>query len=662
VEKPVDHTDYRSMIGSLTYVTSNRPDIMFTTCMCTRYQANPNEHHVSAVKRIFRYLKWTINLGVWYSKDSDFDLTAYLDADHARCHLDRKNYGFFYDKVSIYYDSKSAIAISCNPVQHTRTKHIDVRRKSLSSVAILQPFIMYVEYLKEFWYTAEVEEETKTITFLLSLWEKPLSFTQDEFISTIGLPICKDVVPLHPKETSLIPPSRVVNDDDTADKSLSRASVQPVTQLKAPTDLKAKKKRILPSSKPKSPYKVRVILPKKQVAETQHAEVTVATTDATKSLVASKLADEQVLDQNVEEDVKDAGFVAMEEEDQEEIDITSKDVEEGYAFESLSGLRSMPDEGTETLHASADKQAPLGHLHEELYLLYNKVNQLESSITKHVFDSIQAIVPVIVTNTLKEQLPGLLSDALKDSLPQLITDSIKSFVSKSIAKEGSNHWLKLYQMHDKLPLSMKKKLWLEKSSEEDTSGKKEIDDEPLAKKLKFLIPSSSIPLPTPLKSIMHEPPKVTEASKMTLDQFTEHLSKTTSSIFSPTPPIEPTPPKEPTPLRDSAKGKEVAITEEQVKNLFHIKKKETEHEAKKVKMMEEYNHLISFRVDKLPITKISYVVNLNKEATMKITRGDNPLNLIVNLNFRLKTLGFSEWLEVHALASKKSGKSNDMLV
>nr|GEU40903.1 hypothetical protein [Tanacetum cinerariifolium] len=150
VGKPVDHTDYRSMIGSLMYVTSSRPDIMFATCMCARYQANPNEHHVSAVKRIFRYLKRTINLGLWYPKDYGFDQTAYSDADHAGCHLDRKieseyvavfgccaqvlwmrtqlmDYGFFYDKVPIYCDSKSAIAISCNLVQHTRTKHIDVR-------------------------------------------------------------------------------------------------------------------------------------------------------------------------------------------------------------------------------------------------------------------------------------------------------------------------------------------------------------------------------------------------------------------------------------------------------------------------------------------------------------------------------------------------------
>nr|GEU55386.1 uncharacterized mitochondrial protein AtMg00820-like [Tanacetum cinerariifolium] len=114
------------------------------------FTANPNEHHVLAVKRIFRYLKRTINLGLWYSKDYGFDLTASSDTDHAGCHLDQKteseyvaisscraqvlwmrtqlaDYGFFYNKVPIYYDPKSAIAISCNPVQHTHTKHNDVR-------------------------------------------------------------------------------------------------------------------------------------------------------------------------------------------------------------------------------------------------------------------------------------------------------------------------------------------------------------------------------------------------------------------------------------------------------------------------------------------------------------------------------------------------------
>ncbi|GKF65441.1 hypothetical protein Tco_0191958, partial [Tanacetum coccineum] len=78
-------------------------------------------------------------------------------------------------------------------------------------------------------------------------------------------------------------------------------------------------------------------------------------------------------------------------------------------------------------------------------------------------------------------------------------------------------------------------------------------------------------------------------------------------------------------------------------------KKWTGHEAKKAKIVEEYNHRISIRADPLPIITISYVVNSNKEATMKITKGDNPLNLIVHPNFRLKLLGFSEWLEAKKL-------------
>ncbi|GJV00035.1 hypothetical protein Tco_1329305 [Tanacetum coccineum] len=187
----------------------------------------------------------------------------------------------------------------------------------------------------------------------------------------------------------------------------------------------------------------------------------------------------------------------------------------------------------------------------------------------------------------------------------------------------------------------------------------------------FLIPSSLIPSPTHLKSIMPEHPKYTEAVKMTLAQFTKHLSKTTSSIFSPTPPREPTPPKDESkgkgiategPLKDIMPFMEEGGSVPKISSLKSFTQKIVEHEAKRQKMLNEYNHQISFRVDQLPIIKIIYVVNANKEATMKITKGDNPLNLIVYPNFRLKMLGFSEWLEVHALASKKFGKSNDMLL
>nr|GEZ78249.1 retrovirus-related Pol polyprotein from transposon TNT 1-94 [Tanacetum cinerariifolium] len=138
---PVDATKYRSMTGALMYLTSSRPDI---------YQAKPTEKHLKEVKRIFRYLRGTVNTGLWYIKDSGFELTGYSDADYAGCKDTLKStfeyvslsaccaqvlwlrtqltdYGFHFNKIPIYCDSKSAIAISCNPVQHSRTKHIAVR-------------------------------------------------------------------------------------------------------------------------------------------------------------------------------------------------------------------------------------------------------------------------------------------------------------------------------------------------------------------------------------------------------------------------------------------------------------------------------------------------------------------------------------------------------
>nr|GEW38716.1 uncharacterized mitochondrial protein AtMg00810-like [Tanacetum cinerariifolium] len=176
---PVDQTKYRSMVGALMYLTASRPDIMHATCFCARYQAKPTEKHFTVVKRIFRYLKDTIHIGLWYPKDIGFELTAFLDLDHAGClNLRKSTYGgiqflsgdklvswsskkqnctsmssaeveyvslsaycaqvlwmrtqltdyhFRFDKIPMYCDSKAAIAISCNPVQHSHTEHIDVK-------------------------------------------------------------------------------------------------------------------------------------------------------------------------------------------------------------------------------------------------------------------------------------------------------------------------------------------------------------------------------------------------------------------------------------------------------------------------------------------------------------------------------------------------------
>ncbi|GJT51187.1 retrovirus-related pol polyprotein from transposon TNT 1-94 [Tanacetum coccineum] len=175
---PVDQTRFRGMVGSLMYLTASRPDLVFAVCMCARYQAKPTKKHLEAIKRIFRYLKGTINMGLWYPKDNAMSLTAYADADHAGCQDSRrstsgsaqflgdrlvswsskkqrstaistteaeyiamsgccaqilwmrsqlKDYGFLFNKIPLYCDNKSVIALSCNNVQHSRSKHIDIR-------------------------------------------------------------------------------------------------------------------------------------------------------------------------------------------------------------------------------------------------------------------------------------------------------------------------------------------------------------------------------------------------------------------------------------------------------------------------------------------------------------------------------------------------------
>ncbi|GJT05211.1 putative ribonuclease H-like domain-containing protein [Tanacetum coccineum] len=147
----VDVHLYRSMIGSLMYLTASRLDIMFAVCACTRLQVTPNTSHLHAVKKIFRYLKWQPKLGLWYPRDSPFDLEAFFDSDYAGASLDRKSktgeyvaaanycghvlwiqnhmldYGYNLMNTNIYIDNESTICIVKNPVSHSKTKHIEIR-------------------------------------------------------------------------------------------------------------------------------------------------------------------------------------------------------------------------------------------------------------------------------------------------------------------------------------------------------------------------------------------------------------------------------------------------------------------------------------------------------------------------------------------------------
>nr|GEW47815.1 retrovirus-related Pol polyprotein from transposon TNT 1-94 [Tanacetum cinerariifolium] len=136
---PIDQTDYRSKIGSLMYLTSSRPDIVQAVCFCARYQSRPTKKHLKEVKRIFRYLRGIVHMGLWYPKGSSFELTAFSDADHAGCINSRKStFGgiqFLCDKLVSWMSKKQnciamssaeaeylALSTSCAQVMWMRTQ------------------------------------------------------------------------------------------------------------------------------------------------------------------------------------------------------------------------------------------------------------------------------------------------------------------------------------------------------------------------------------------------------------------------------------------------------------------------------------------------------------------------------------------------------------
>ncbi|KAL0534309.1 hypothetical protein IC582_028599 [Cucumis melo] len=176
-EKVYSHL-YQSIIGSLLYLKVSRPNINFVVNVCARYQADPRTSHLHSAKRILKYISGTFNYGLWYIFDTTEVLVGYCDADWARCSDDQKStsegcfflgnniaawfnkkqnsvslstaeaeyiaaessclqllwmkqmleeYGIHQSSMVLYCDNMSVISISKNPVQHSRTKHIDIR-------------------------------------------------------------------------------------------------------------------------------------------------------------------------------------------------------------------------------------------------------------------------------------------------------------------------------------------------------------------------------------------------------------------------------------------------------------------------------------------------------------------------------------------------------
>nr|GEU32505.1 uncharacterized mitochondrial protein AtMg00810-like [Tanacetum cinerariifolium] len=155
----VDVHTYRSMIGSIMYLTSSRPDIMFAVCACARFQVTPKASHLHAVKRIFRYLKGKPHLGLWYPKDSPFDLVAYSDSDYAGASLDKKSTTRGCQFLGCAMDSES-IAGLWSEVSAGFDQIIDFLNGSYIQYALTVNPHIYVSCIKQFWNTITVNQMT----------------------------------------------------------------------------------------------------------------------------------------------------------------------------------------------------------------------------------------------------------------------------------------------------------------------------------------------------------------------------------------------------------------------------------------------------------------------------------------------------------------------
>ncbi|GJU22619.1 hypothetical protein Tco_1155961 [Tanacetum coccineum] len=166
--KAVDPSHYCGMIGTLLYLTASRPDLKFVICMCAWYQARPTKKHLHAVKRIFRYLRGTVNRGLWYLKDSSIALTTFKDVDHAGCqdtrHSTSGSMQFLGDRLVSWSSKrqKSAMISSTKAEYISMSKHIDIRFHFINEYVengVIKLYFVNTEYQLADIFTKALEKE-----------------------------------------------------------------------------------------------------------------------------------------------------------------------------------------------------------------------------------------------------------------------------------------------------------------------------------------------------------------------------------------------------------------------------------------------------------------------------------------------------------------------
>ncbi|GJT94271.1 retrovirus-related pol polyprotein from transposon TNT 1-94 [Tanacetum coccineum] len=498
------------------------PDELSVSVNETQYQANPKDSYLVAVKIIFRYLKGTLNLGLWYLKGLGFNLKAYSVSDYACCNIDRKSTS----GVKVEY---VAAAGCCAQVLWMKNQLADYDilcdKDHILKGDIELHFIPNDLQLADFFTKPLAKPSFARLVDKLGI----LNIEKD----TLGILVFCEVaaISIVPKE-NLILPSKEVNACNIADKSLSGTTVQPVGQSKASTDKRESQ-------------------PKKQVIETQHAKKLVATTNATKSLESSG---------SVEELRNQPKPVDTEKEHEK---IVKEVVEDPLA--NKSGIGSLGNEANSDLESMSDDEIMFVSGNEEEDDDFKKLSQVDEIAVDNVIDKLvgmanteDATTNVCIasdlhahTSVVRDTLPTFkkqIQKAINKKMPKVVlkplyidfnalnklkserffilqkqlSKSIKKTMAKAVKKNCALRLLEHWRIVDLVapPISAATE------GEKESQAQAQSELEPAMEKPKVVI---DIPIPalTPLNSIIDNIP---------YEQFTINLFSSGSSEFSPTPP------------------------------------------------------------------------------------------------------------------------------
>nr|GEX41208.1 retrovirus-related Pol polyprotein from transposon TNT 1-94 [Tanacetum cinerariifolium] len=549
------------------------------------------------------------------------------------------DYDILYDKVPIFCDNTSVTAISNNPMLHSRTKYIDIgyhfirdhilkgdiklhflptdlQLADIFTKPLAEPSFtrlvaelgMYVEYLKDFWYTAEVDDATKDVSFSLSHFENQLIFTRFDFLSTIRLTDSKTVMPLPPKGTI-------------------RAGL-------ATLGLTNKYKPSLTSTEliNSSPLKLKEIIFNDLIQKLQNGKKNRETNVCYTRYISL------VLEQLLGDNYHDASLTVLEPyqilatsfqtPSASKVSLTSHMLKVAKLLKDPEESLILPSEGVNA-EESADKSIstsspPTTHLqHAEEFVVLDQIVEEKEIAKEH---------PLVIPSDEVSESPYDTESEIK------FIKSFKAYtISDYVVSSSKLSFMPDDDLHSTSPFDTIK-------SGDDDDNVDMADSEHISKEgttdtlLNVIAEFHSLSrhLDHVYEEVSNLHSKIADIESLILHSISDELNNFVPTLIS-------------NALKDqllkllfkALKECRPSILRDSLPSQLH---QTTKHETKNAKMMEEYNHQISFRADALPITKITYVINSKKEATMKITRGDNPLNLIVHPDFRLKQLGFRKRL------------------